>query len=154
MEVALSQLDTSLNAENPVFTVKRSGLFSSYSPSQIATVILSVGALTLIAAINILPAQYNARQKKAISDIIQLDQGIRAYVRVHKQLPTNAQGVRALAEFVPLPKDPWGNAYQYVYHAGEGRYDIFSFGKYGKPGGLGKARDIHRPDLIAQNGSN
>jgi general secretion pathway protein G len=151
LEVALSQFDTSLYEENPVFVVKRPGLFSSYAPSQLATAILSDGALTMIAAINILPAQYNARQEKAISDIMQLDQGIRAYVRVHRQLPTNAQGVRALAEFVPLTKDPWGNAYQYIYHAGEGRYDIFSLGKDGKPGGLGKARDIRRPDLIAQN---
>lgn len=150
----MSQFDTSLYEDSPAFIIKRPGLFSSYTPSQIATVILSVGALTLIAAINILPAQYSARQQKAVSDIMQLDQGIKDYVRVHRQLPTNAQGVQALAEFVPLTKDPWGNAYQYVYHAGEGRYDIFSFGKDGKPGGLGKARDIRRPNLIAQNGSN
>lgn len=42
-----------------------------------------------------------------------------------------------------VPTDPWGGAYQYRYpstHGGD--YDLFSFGKDGKPGGSGEDADI------------
>jgi general secretion pathway protein G len=42
-----------------------------------------------------------------------------------------------------LPKDPWGNPYQYVTPGTDGRdYDITSYGRDGKPGGEGPDADI------------
>lgn len=41
-----------------------------------------------------------------------------------------------------VPKDPWGNPYQYRYPGEHGEVDIFSFGKDGQPGGADEAADI------------
>lgn len=42
-----------------------------------------------------------------------------------------------------LPKDPWGNEYQYEPpFSGEPRARVFSFGKDGAPGGSGDDKDI------------
>ncbi len=41
-----------------------------------------------------------------------------------------------------LPKDPWGNAYQYLNPGAHGAIDVFSYGADGKPGGEGNDADI------------
>jgi general secretion pathway protein G len=43
-----------------------------------------------------------------------------------------------------IPKDPWGNDYQYKKPGREGRdYDLYSFGADGREGGEGDNADIH-----------
>jgi general secretion pathway protein G len=46
-----------------------------------------------------------------------------------------------------LPKDPWGNAYQYLSPGVKGEIDVFSLGADGKPGGEGVDADIGSWDL-------
>ena len=48
------------------------------------------------------------------------------------------------AQWLPerLPKDPWGNNYQYINPGLRGEYDVFSFGADGAPGGTGFDADI------------
>ena len=46
-----------------------------------------------------------------------------------------------------LPKDPWGNPYQYLNPGLRGEIDIFSFGADGAPGGSGYDADIGSWDL-------
>ena len=43
-----------------------------------------------------------------------------------------------------LPKDPWGNVYQYISPGkiNSSWYDLLSFGKDGQSGGEGDAADI------------
>ncbi|MFG6489841.1 type II secretion system major pseudopilin GspG [Roseateles sp. BYS78W] len=41
-----------------------------------------------------------------------------------------------------LPKDPWGNDYQYRSPGEHGEYDLLSFGKDGRPGGEGEDADL------------
>lgn len=42
-----------------------------------------------------------------------------------------------------IPKDPWGNDYQYKYPGTNGHdYDLFSFGADGKQGGEGDDADV------------
>jgi general secretion pathway protein G len=41
-----------------------------------------------------------------------------------------------------LPNDPWGHAYQYAAPGRNGDYDMWSFGRDGKPGGSGEDSDI------------
>jgi general secretion pathway protein G len=42
-----------------------------------------------------------------------------------------------------IPRDPWGNAYVYVYPGENGDYDLSSYGKDGEEGGEGLDRDIN-----------
>ena len=41
-----------------------------------------------------------------------------------------------------LPKDPWGNPYQYLSPGIKGEIDVFSYGADGQPGGAGNDADI------------
>lgn len=41
-----------------------------------------------------------------------------------------------------VPKDPWGQLYQYVQPGEHGEFDLYSFGRDGQPGGTGEAADI------------
>ena len=41
-----------------------------------------------------------------------------------------------------LPKDPWGNAYQYLSPGVKGEIDVFSYGADGQPGGTGEDADV------------
>lgn len=41
-----------------------------------------------------------------------------------------------------VPKDPWGQPYQYVQPGEHGEFDLYSFGRDGQPGGTGEAADI------------
>ena len=41
-----------------------------------------------------------------------------------------------------LPKDPWGNDYQYRSPGEHGEYDLLSFGRDGRPGGDGEDADL------------
>jgi general secretion pathway protein G len=40
------------------------------------------------------------------------------------------------------PADPWGNAYVYRVPGSAGDYDLFSYGKDGRPGGEGEDADL------------
>ena len=41
-----------------------------------------------------------------------------------------------------IPKDPWGNSFEYRSPGRSGGYEIFSFGADGREGGEGEDRDI------------
>ncbi len=41
-----------------------------------------------------------------------------------------------------VPRDPWGNAYQYKSPGDHGEYDLWTFGADNAPGGEGEAADI------------
>lgn len=41
-----------------------------------------------------------------------------------------------------VPRDPWGNPYQYRSPGEHGEYDLFSLGSDGAPGGDGEAADV------------
>lgn len=41
-----------------------------------------------------------------------------------------------------VPKDPWHNDYQYRAPGEHGDYDLFSFGRDGRPGGEGEDADL------------
>lgn len=41
-----------------------------------------------------------------------------------------------------IPVDPWGTSYVYRFPGEHGEYDLYSYGKDGKPGGTGENADI------------
>ena len=67
--------------------------------------------------------------------------------RAWSALVAQTHGRRGAAELeVPtspkLPKDPWGNDYQFVNPGVKGEIDVFSLGADGQAGGEGKNADI------------
>ena len=86
-------------------------------------------------------------------------QALKLYKLDNQRYPNNEQGLQALMTkpttgpaangwkaggyIERLPKDPWGNPYQYLspgVHGGE--VEIFSYGADGQPGGTADDADI------------
>lgn len=42
-----------------------------------------------------------------------------------------------------LPPDPWGHAYQYRAPGRQGDFELWSWGRDGRPGGQGEDADLH-----------
>ena len=59
-----------------------------------------------------------------------------------QQSPGNAPGWEGPYLKKDVPRDPWGNPYQYRSPGEHGEYDVSSFGSDGQPGGEGEAADV------------
>lgn len=125
---------------------------------EMMVVIVILGLLATVVAINVLPSQEKAMKGKARADVSVLEQALEGYRLDNFSFPTTEQGLQALVTppsglaqvdryreggYVRrLPKDPWGNAYQYRAPGAHGLVDVFSFGADGREGGEGKDADI------------
>jgi general secretion pathway protein G len=59
-----------------------------------------------------------------------------------QQNPGNTAGWEGPYLKKDVPRDPWGNAYQYRSPGEHGEYDVVSLGSDGAPGGEGEAADV------------
>lgn len=113
---------------------------------ELMVVIVIIGLLATIVAINVLPSLGKANATKARSDIQTLDQAVEHYRLDTNQYPTTEQGLAVLAAkggyIKKLPNDPWGKPYIYTFPGQHGAYDIASLGADGAPGGTGENADI------------
>ena len=69
------------------------------------------------------------------------EQGLQALVTKPTSGPA-ANGWKQGGYIDKLPKDPWGNPYQYRQPGRNGAFDIFSLGADGAEGGEGDNADI------------
>lgn len=124
---------------------------------EIMIVIVILGLLAAVVAPNVLSNQDKAMVKKAQADIAALEQAVDMYRMDNFVYPSTDDGLDALVEkpsgkalknYNPdgyikrLPRDPWGNEYQYLYPGKRGKYDIYSFGADGMLKGEGFAADV------------
>lgn len=121
---------------------------------EMMVVILIIGLITAIVAINVLPSQDKARVEKARADIAAIDQALTLFHLEAARYPTTEEGLEALvkpaialgaerAAFIrTLPNDPWNHPYQYVAPGENGPYDLYSMGADGKIGGEGLDADV------------
>jgi len=126
---------------------------------MVVIVILSVLAALIVPRIMSRPDE--ARAVAAKQDVAQVLQALKLYRLDNFRYPSTQQGLQALVvkptlEPVPqrwqsyldkLPKDPWGNPYQYLSPGIKGEVDVFSLGADGKPGGNGVDSDVGSWDL-------
>ncbi len=93
--------------------------------------------------------------KVAKAQIEAFDKALDQYRLDNHHYPSTAQGLAALntkpanepkwgGPYLKkeVPTDPWGNPYQYRQPGEHGEYDLFSYGRDGKPGGSGEDADI------------
>ena len=135
------------------FKIKNNG----FSLIEILVVLLIIVLLTTLVAVNVLPSQDRARVEKAKADIAIMGNALEMYRLERFNYPNNEIGLRALLRsdeenfqnslntrgyIKSLPKDPWGNEYQYVIPGDKGEYDLFSMGADGNIGGEGLNADI------------
>jgi len=140
------------NKKNKYTKVNQSG----FSLIEILVVLLIIGLLSTLVAVNVLPSQDKARVEKAKADIAILGNALEMYRLERFNYPNNELGLKALLRseenyqnnlnkrgyIRSLPKDPWGNEYQYIIPGKNGEYDLFSMGADGEVGGEGLNADI------------
>ena len=93
--------------------------------------------------------------KAARAQIDAFEKAIEAYRLDVGRYPSTEQGLAALMAAPSgvtrwqgpylkraVPLDPWGNAYQYKQPGDHGDFDLFSYGRDGRPGGQNEDADI------------
>ena len=125
---------------------------------EIMVVVVILGILAALVAPKLMGRTDDARIVAARQDIATIMQSLKLYKLDNQRYPTTEQGLQALVTkptggpdaggwktggyLDKLPKDPWGNPYQYLSPGIRGEIDVFSLGGDGQPGGAGKDADI------------
>ncbi len=126
---------------------------AGFSLIELMVVIVIIGLLTTVVVVNVLPSQDRAMVEKARADVQTISQALEMYKMDTLKYPSLDEGIDVLAEapkgglrtegyIKGLPRDPWGNPYQYLIPGEHGKYDVFSYGADGRPGGEGLNADI------------
>ncbi|MBU6468710.1 MAG: type II secretion system major pseudopilin GspG [Betaproteobacteria bacterium] len=129
---------------------------SGFSLIEIMVVMIIIGILAALIIPRVMDRPDQARQIAAKQDIATVVQALKLYRLDNGRYPSTEQGLMALVkqptlEPIPnnwksyldtMPKDPWGNAYQYLNPGVHGEIDVWSFGADGKTGGEGNDADI------------
>jgi general secretion pathway protein G len=125
---------------------------------EVMVVVVILGILAALVVPKIISRPDEARVIAAKQDIASLMQALKLYRLDNQRYPTTEQGLQALLAKpstapIPLnwkpdgyierlPKDPWGNPYQYLNPGVRGDIDVFSYAADGAPGGDGNDADI------------
>lgn len=123
---------------------------------EIMVVVVIIGILAVLIVPRVVGRSDDARIAAAKHDVAALMQSLKLYRLDNGRYPTNEQGLQALvakpqASPAPtnwrpyldkLPKDPWGNSYQYLNPGVHGEIDVFSLGADGQAGGSGADSDV------------
>ena len=141
------------NKKNKNTKIKQSG----FSLIEILVVLLIIGLLSTLVIVNVGPFQDRANLVKAKADIAIIGNALEMYRLERFNYPNSELGLKALLSseednyqnnlntrvyIKSLPKDPWGNDYQYIIPGENGEYDLFSMGADGDVGGEGLNADI------------
>lgn len=124
---------------------------------EVMVVLVIIGLLTTVVALNVGGIIGGASIKKAKGDIRIFEQALEMYHLDLFNYPEEEAGLEALTSAPSgvdearyrqggyikiLPLDPWGNPYVYRFPGENGVYDILSLGSDGEPGGEDQAADI------------
>ena len=138
-------------------------LEKGFSLIEILVVLMIIGLLATVVAINVLPSQDRARIDKAQTDIRILEQAVELYRLDMFSYPSEQEGLKALIEkpsnnkfsdryrqggyIRKLELDPWGNNYLYERPGKNNNpFEIISLGADGRKGGEGLNKDISNLD--------
>ena len=125
---------------------------------EIMVVVVIMGILASLVVPKLIARTGESKVAAAKVDIATVMQALKLYRLDNQRYPTTEQGLQALIEkpttgpaangwkaggYVDkMPKDAWGNDYQYLSPGVKGEVDIISLGADGQPGGSGDDADI------------
>ncbi|MBI5660283.1 MAG: type II secretion system major pseudopilin GspG [Nitrosomonadales bacterium] len=136
---------------------------SGFTLIEVMVVVVILGILAALVVPRIMSRPDEARIVAAKQDIASVAQALKLYKLDNLRYPTTEQGLQALVKkpslppeppnwkgngyLERLPKDPWGNPYQYLQPGLHGEFDLSSLGADGAPGGENNDADIGSWDM-------
>lgn len=130
---------------------------------EIMVVVVILGILAALVVPQVMNRPDQAKVTVAKGDIKAIGAALDMYKLDNFSYPSTQQGLNALVEkpggnpqprnwnrdgyLKRVPKDPWGNDYQYLSPGTQGQFDLYSLGADGKQGGSDLNADIGNWDL-------
>lgn len=134
---------------------KRQGPQSGFTLLELLVVLVIIGLLVGYVAPRYFAQVGKSEVKVARAQLKALEDSLDQYRLDVGRYPTSEQGIDSLntqpagearwqGPYLKknVPKDPWGNPYQYKAPGEHGEYDLSSLGKDGQSGGTGESADI------------
>jgi general secretion pathway protein G len=121
---------------------------------ELLVVMVIIGLLAALVAPRLFPKLGKGKQAAAKAQIELLGQALDQYRLDVGSYPNTQEGLKALMSNPGvekwegpylkknLPQDPWGKDYLYQSPGTHGEYDLYSYGRDGKPGGEGEDGDL------------
>lgn len=125
---------------------------------EVLVVVVILGILAAVVVPRIMDQPDKAAVVRAKQDVNALVTALKLYKLDNFSYPSTQQGLEALVQrpggsppapnwkeggyLERLPRDPWGNPYQYLSPGRHGEFDVYSLGKDGQPGGQGYNAEI------------
>ncbi len=139
-------------------SLPRRAVSRGFTLIEIMVVVVIMGVLAALVVPKLLSRTGESKVAAAKVDIATVMQALKLYKLDNQRYPTTEQGLQALLTkptagpsangwkaggyLEKMPKDPWGNAYQFLSPGIKGEVDVFSYGADGAPGGTGDDADI------------
>ncbi len=123
---------------------------------ELMVVIVIIGILAGSVTIGVRGYLIRSKQNVARMEISKIAQAIENFYLANDRYPTNEEGLEVLTETSSkfpeplldrLPKDPWGNTYDYLETGDSPPYRVLAYGADGKEGGSGGDTDITSEQL-------
>ncbi len=131
---------------------------SGFTLIEVMVVVAILAILAALVVPRIMDRPDEARVIKAKQDIRAIESALQLYRLDNFYYPSTDQGLEALVSrpsgspepknwksggyLERMPKDPWGNEYQYLSPGIHGEVDIFTYGADGSPDGADAGADI------------
>ncbi|MDC8760466.1 type II secretion system major pseudopilin GspG [Janthinobacterium fluminis] len=149
--------------QNVAHRSTRRRLARGFTLIEIMVVVVIMGILASLVVPKLISRTGESRVAAARVDIATLMQALKLYKLDNQRYPSTEQGLQALVTkpttgpaangwksggyLEKMPKDPWGNPYQYLSPGIKGEIDVLSLGADGQPGGSGDDADIGSWDI-------
>ena len=117
---------------------------SGYTLIELLVVMVIIGLLAALVVPKFFGHVDKAMQQDAQAQIELLGQALDLYRLENHKYPNTDEGLQAIASYLKkeLPKDPWGNKFEYRSPGEHGDYDLVSYGADSVEGGEDNNRDI------------
>ena len=128
----------------PIISQVKKNLQSGFTLIELLVVMVIIGLLAALVVPKFFGHVDKAMQQDAQAQIELLGQALDLYRLENHKYPNTDEGLKAIASYLKkeIPKDPWGNNFEYSSPGEHGDYDLVSYGADSVEGGEDNNRDI------------
>jgi len=128
----------------PIISQVKKNPQSGFTLIELLVVMVIIGLLAALVVPKFFGHVDKAMQQDAQAQIELLGQALDLYRLENHKYPNTDEGLQAIASYLKkeIPKDPWGNKFEYRSPGEHGDYDLVSYGADSVEGGEDNNRDI------------